>query len=38
MADAAANAAIDCRRDLQTFHPPDRLEWRELDALIPGDF
>jgi ribonuclease HI len=38
MADAAANLAMDCKRSLQTFHPSDRPEWRELDALLPGDF
>jgi hypothetical protein len=37
MAGAAANGAMDCQRSLQTFHPSDRPEWRELDALLPGD-
>jgi ribonuclease HI len=38
MADASANVAMDCQRNLQTFHPSDRPEWRNLDALLPGDF
>jgi hypothetical protein len=38
MADATAHVAMDCQRSLQTFHPSDRPEWRDLDALLPGDF
>jgi hypothetical protein len=38
MANAAANVAMDCQRGLQTFHPSDHPEWRNLDALLPGNF
>jgi hypothetical protein len=33
-----AHVAMDCQCSLQTFHPCDRPEWWELNALLPGDF